>query len=148
MIGQETVSPNGLILSPFVVLVALEAITLMPMAFLFMGKTEAAADRLFEILDQDEGEKPRSTELLTATPIQFQSVSLGYDSANLALSRIDLDAAEGSWVTVMGPSGSGKSSLLNLILGFWQPTAGTINLGGIPTEETSPEEILKHCAYL
>ncbi len=135
-------------LNLFVVLTALEALALMPTAFLFMGKTKAAADRLFQILDHDETRKTTAAPIKSPHPITFNSVSFRYDETADVLDEVSLEFDEGTWTTILGPSGSGKSSLLNLILGFWETNAGSVTLGGIDTKTSSPEEILKHCAYL
>src|SRR6188474_341432 len=55
--------------------------------------------------------------------------------ANVAVAGIDLDVAEGEFVTLLGPSGCGKTTTLGLIAGFFPPTAGEIYLKGKPVAE-------------
>lgn len=148
LISEGDLKASHLVLNLFVVLTALEALALMPTAFLFMGKTKAAADRLFQILDHDETRKTTAAPIKSPHPITFNSVSFRYDETADVLDEVSLEFDEGTWTTILGPSGSGKSSLLNLILGFWETNAGSVTLGGIDTKTSSPEEILKHCAYL
>ncbi|MEA2491425.1 MAG: putative transport system ATP-binding protein [Acidobacteriota bacterium] len=59
------------------------------------------------------------------------------------LSRLDLDIAEGEFLALMGPSGSGKSSLLNLLAGLDRPTSGTIDVAGEKIDALSRRELAR-----
>src|ERR1700723_516292 len=66
--------------------------------------------------------------------------SYGTGSAVLALKNISLPVGPAERVAVMGPSGSGKSSLLNLICGLDQPTSGTVSVAGIRLSELNDDQ--------
>jgi ATP-binding cassette subfamily C protein CydD len=70
---------------------------------------------------------------LRRSDIMLNDVSVAYPGRNgLALDRVNLAIAPGDRITVTGPSGAGKSTLLALLLRFTEPTAGTIEAGGVP----------------
>jgi putative spermidine/putrescine transport system ATP-binding protein len=56
----------------------------------------------------------------------------------VAVDGVDLEVADGEFLTLLGPSGSGKTTVLRMIAGFEQPTAGTIELGGVDVTRTPP----------
>jgi ABC-type lipoprotein export system ATPase subunit len=70
---------------------------------------------------------------MTQSTVQLEKVCKNYGNGEIvhALRDIDLSVAQGERVAVMGPSGSGKSSLLNLICGLDDPTSGTVTVAGI-----------------
>ena len=61
------------------------------------------------------------------TIVDISNVEFGFDNESL-FSNLNLAIQQASWVGVIGPNGSGKTSLLNLILGVYQPVKGTIQL--------------------
>lgn len=103
-----------------------------------MEGIEAAA-RIFEILDQTAARNPpgrshRSFRASIGGPwIVFRDVTLIYPGRNQrALNQINLEIPAGQITALVGPSGAGKSSMIRLLMGFRQPTAGTIEIEGRP----------------
>lgn len=96
-----------------------------------------AAHSLFEVLDAEREVDEGTVEIERARgEIVFESVFLTYPGQNEpALRGINLTIRPGEHVALVGPSGSGKSSLVNLIPRFWEPTHGEIRLDGIPLRE-------------
>jgi putative ABC transport system ATP-binding protein len=82
-----------------------------------------------------------SNETLSQSVIQLTNVSkvYGVGAAVHALRNLDLSVAPGERVAVMGPSGSGKSSLLNLICGLDQPTSGSVKVAGVELSKLSDD---------
>ena len=65
------------------------------------------------------------------------NVSLAFGDGALALDRFSLDVAPGECLGILGPNGAGKTCLLRLLAGFWQPTAGQVELFGVPLRRES-----------
>ncbi len=95
-------------------------------------KALAAAERTFEIMDTSSTVKEKE-DANVLTPLKdritFKDVSFGYDGATV-LKDINLEATKGEIVAIVGPSGVGKSSLVNLIPRFYNPTKGEILIDG------------------
>ena len=93
----------------------------------------AAAIRVFDLLDQKSliNEKVNAQELSNPnSDILFDNVTLSYDGQkNSALKNISLEIPNGKITALVGPSGSGKSSILNLIPRFYDPKSGAILIG-------------------
>ena len=100
----------------------------------------AAGERVFEILDaRPESDKGslvlRSEEVLGR--IEYRGVEFGYESDRPAVHDIDLVVEPGQTVALVGPTGSGKSTLVNLLLRFYELERGQIFLDGHPIQELS-----------
>ncbi len=99
----------------------------------------AAGERIFEILDATpENYEPNSSIQLPKTitgKISFQQVSFEYRDSLPVLHEINLEIKPGETVAIVGPTGAGKSTLVNLIPRFYEPTSGKIEIDGIPLSE-------------
>lgn len=93
----------------------------------------AAATSIFSIIDTEEEKDTGSTELKKAKgEIVFENVSLKYpEKGTFALRKINLKIQPGEHIALVGTSGSGKTSLVNMIPRFWIPTEGKIFIDGI-----------------
>jgi multiple sugar transport system ATP-binding protein len=74
------------------------------------------------------------------TTLRFARVCKAFGRSALVLRDVDLDVADGAFVTLVGPSGCGKSTMLNLVAGFERPTSGQIFLDGVVVNERSPRD--------
>lgn len=93
----------------------------------------AAAERIFEILDAPNEicEKEKAPALgPIKKEIRFEDLSFGYHSTRV-LSRIHLNVRAGEILAIVGPSGVGKTTLVNLLPRFYDPTAGSILIDGV-----------------
>jgi ATP-binding cassette, subfamily C, bacterial CydD len=105
----------------------------------------AAAARACDILDTTPGPASAGARPGSGVPVPvdlrssdiiLNEVSVAYRGRDaLALDRVSLAIAPGGRITVTGPNGAGKSTLLALLLRFAEPTAGTIEAGGVPLAE-------------
>ena len=77
----------------------------------------------------------------TAPAIQFRGVRFGYDASRPVLTNIDLDIRPGSLTGVVGASGSGKSSLVRLVLRLVEPQAGDLLLDDVPLAAMPPHQL-------
>ncbi len=94
----------------------------------------AAAERIFEVIDADEKivDTPDSKEMTKFNHcISYEAVSFSYNEAEQVLDNVSFKVNSGEVVAVVGPSGGGKSTLLDLLPRFYQPQSGTITIDGI-----------------
>jgi ATP-binding cassette subfamily B protein len=100
----------------------------------------ASAERIFDMLDTSrqitEIENPHQLQKARGA-LTFSSVSFGYDPDEPVIKGLDLEIAAGETVAVVGPTGSGKSTLISLLLRFYDPQKGTILIDGCPISELS-----------
>jgi subfamily B ATP-binding cassette protein MsbA len=92
----------------------------------------AAADRIFAFLEQPvEQEKPGAVDLPTMRGrVRFEGVEFAYESGQPVLHEIDLDVRPGEMIALVGHTGSGKTTLANLVARFYDPTVGRVTIDG------------------
>ncbi|UTW11887.1 ABC transporter transmembrane domain-containing protein [Marinobacterium rhizophilum] len=92
----------------------------------------AAFKRVDSLLRQPDSVVARGTHLPSGAAIRLQQLSFSYpDSPQLALRQIDLNLAEGQVLGIVGPTGAGKSTLIQLLMRYWDAQQGTLELGGV-----------------
>jgi ATP-binding cassette, subfamily B, bacterial MsbA len=99
-----------------------------------MAAAVASAERVFEVLDlpSAEGDRPGETTAEFSERIEFRGVSFEYEAAEAVLRDVDLEVQRGQVVAIVGPSGAGKTTLVDLLPRFYEPTRGEILLDGVP----------------
>lgn len=104
----------------------------------------ACADRLFAILAldsiDDQAERKIDSEELKGA-ISFDNVSFSYSSDRSLIEHLDIDVEAGQKVAIVGPTGAGKSTMINLLMRFYDVTAGQIVLDGVPISQYSREDL-------
>lgn len=93
----------------------------------------AAAERVFELLDEAEepADLPNAQPLeVTSGEVKIERLNFGYDPENVILKNVNLNAAPGSMVAIVGPTGAGKTTLVNLLMRFYDPQSGKISIDG------------------
>ncbi|HEM5269073.1 TPA: ABC transporter ATP-binding protein [Streptococcus suis] len=104
----------------------------------------ACADRLFAILAldsiDDQAERKIDSEELKGA-ISFDNVSFSYRSDRSLIEQLNIDVKAGQKVAIVGPTGAGKSTMINLLMRFYDVTAGQIVLDGIPISQYSREDL-------
>ncbi len=107
-------------------------------------KTDASARRYVEVLDADEVivEKPGAEVMPPFSgEIEFRDVSFSYGEGRDVLSHIDLVVPRGATVAVVGPSGAGKTTLVDLLPRFYDCTAGEILIDGRPIRDLNIDSL-------
>ncbi|MDP2644249.1 MAG: ABC transporter ATP-binding protein [Desulfobacterales bacterium] len=115
-----------------------------------MQNAMASAERIFLILDKKDteislnipgpvtGSRQDAPVLKSISQIEFQGVSLSYLPGEPVLKEISLRVKAGEKLAIVGPTGSGKTSLINLLIRFYIPTAGKIFINGIDLRQIDP----------
>ncbi|AZI58949.1 ABC transporter ATP-binding protein [Nakamurella antarctica] len=104
----------------------------------------ASAERVFELLDEPEL-SPEQTTLASKRPthgrVEFADVDFSYNPETPLIEGLSLVATPGQTVAIVGPTGAGKTTLVNLIMRFYEIDAGRITLDGIDTQSMSRHEL-------
>jgi ATP-binding cassette, subfamily B, bacterial MsbA len=115
-------------------------------------KIVAAADRIFEVTDLAPEERvdaapavrpagPPNFSPGSAPSVRFEQVTFSYGHDRAALKDLTLDVASGEAVALVGRSGAGKTTLVNLLLRFYAPESGRILLDGVPLDQIPLPEL-------
>jgi subfamily B ATP-binding cassette protein MsbA len=110
----------------------------------------ASAEAVFQLIDE-ESEQDKGTIVLSKClgNIAFKNVSYRYQGVErYALQNIDLDIPSGSFIAFVGPSGGGKSSLVNLLPRLYEPESGQIFLDGHPVTGIKKSSLRSHMAIV
>ena len=103
---------------------------------------KVAAKRIGEVLEVESPAEPEEEELHFSGDIRLENLSFGYEgAAENAVSEISLHIRPGQQVAVIGGTGSGKSTLVQLLMGFRRPSAGHIYFDGRDSTSISPKTI-------
>ncbi|MCG6940091.1 MAG: thiol reductant ABC exporter subunit CydC [Thiohalocapsa sp.] len=148
---EGTLPPPQLAMLALFALATFEAVAPLPLAFQHLELTLTAARRLFAVVDAEPAvtDPPGPSPRPTRNDIAVRALRFGYPgAARPALDRLDLDVPEGSRTAIVGATGSGKTTLFNLLLRFWAPDAGEISLGGAPLAAFRGEDLRERIALV
>ena len=104
----------------------------------------ASAERVFELLDADEQVPEAATEALPAVPrghVAFEHVSFRYDPERPLIDGLSLTAEPGQTVAIVGPTGAGKTTLVNLLMRFYELDAGRITIDGTDITDVRRDDL-------
>lgn len=93
----------------------------------------SASERIFNLLDQEEesGDAGDATELKDSHgDVEFKDVSFGYNPDHTILHNLSFRADHGKVIAIVGPTGAGKTTIINLLMRFYDPDSGTITVDG------------------
>lgn len=106
--------------------------------------TLAASERIFEIFEEEEMSKEKATikldPLKIKGDIEFKNVKFGYDE-NLVIKDFSIKVKKGQKIAIVGPTGAGKTTLVNLLMKFYEINDGDIFIDGVNTKDLTRENI-------
>ncbi|EOS8054201.1 ABC transporter ATP-binding protein [Enterococcus hirae] len=106
--------------------------------------TVASAERVFEVLDEEEMSDKKSglpVEENTPYKVRFENVQFGYTKDQLLMTDFNLDVKPGEMVAIVGPTGAGKTTLINLLERFYDVSGGSIRYDGVDTRDLSRDNL-------
>ena len=111
-----------------------------------MQSTAAASERVFEFLDEEEMDNQENiTKVLKKSKvkgnIEFKHVKFGYDESRVIINDFSAKATPGQKIAIVGPTGAGKTTMVNLLMKFYEINSGDILIDGVSTKELSRENI-------
>ena len=99
-----------------------------------------SASRVFKLLDEPEISDKKTAVIPQRTDIQFDVNRFSYDGKKDVLQKVHFDVKEGDFIGIVGHTGSGKSTLMSLLMDFYPVTDGQIRIGGIALDDLTDHE--------
>jgi len=114
-------------------------------------RSTAAGERIFEVLDEMESVidplEPETLEEVSGK-VELRNVSFKYDTGDMVLKNINLVAYPGETVAIVGKSGAGKTTFVNLIPRFYDATLGDVMIDDVNVKDILQSELRKHIAIV
>jgi len=151
-IDTGTVNVGAMVAFLQYALMILISIMMLSMLFVMVPRAAAASNRIVEVLETEpsikDPEKPVEVKIEKGH-IVFENVTFKYPhSEEPILYNINFEAKPGETIGILGTTGSGKSTLVNLIPRFYDPTEGRILIDGVDIREMTQEELRKRIGYV
>lgn len=152
VIGGNAVQAGTMTLGDFLMYISFTFLLAMPVIELTSIGTQitealAGLDRIREVMampTEDEEDKRKLALHDVNGTIDFENVEFEYDEGVPVLKGVDFHAEAGSTTALVGSSGSGKSTILSLVLNFIQPTTGKVKIDGIDLDDAKLRDYRKH----
>jgi ATP-binding cassette subfamily B protein len=112
-----------------------------------IGAASAAATRIFELLDAPEQEADVAVSQPTTTAggeVTFSHVKFGYDPTRPLMTDVSFTARPSQKIAIVGPTGAGKTTLVNLLMRFYEIDGGHIYVDGVDTRQMTREDLRRH----
>ncbi|KHF41375.1 ABC transporter ATP-binding protein [Halalkalibacter okhensis] len=110
----------------------------------------AGAERVFEVIDEEEErDKGRALELSEIKgTVSFENVSFSYEDDQNTISNVSFKVNEGETVALVGPTGAGKTTIINLLSKFYEPVSGVITIDGHDITDVKIESLRQHLGFV
>ena len=109
-----------------------------------LQRTAAAGERVFEFFDEpeleDEHEKTARLKNIKGEVV-FKDIRFGYEAGKPVLHRFSAHVYPGQKIAIVGPTGAGKTTLVNLLMRFYETDSGEIRIDGTPTQDVTRENV-------
>jgi len=109
-----------------------------------LQRTAAANERVFEFFDEEElADESQKLEKLgnIKGDVEFKNVHFGYEKDKIIINNFSAKAKAGQKIAIVGPTGAGKTTMVNLLMRFYEIDSGEILLDGIPTSQVTREDV-------
>ncbi len=109
-----------------------------------LQRTGAASERVFEFLEEEElADESQKTKTLTSIKgdVEFKNVKFGYDKDKTIINDFNAKIKAGQKIAIVGPTGAGKTTIVNLLMRFYEIDSGEILLDGIPISQVTRENV-------
>ena len=121
-------------------------LTQLAQAFTAMQSAAAASERVFEFLEEEElPDESGKTAYLSPERVRgdvsFRHVRFGYDPDKIIIRDFSAEISAGQKVAIVGPTGAGKTTMVNLLMRFYEPLGGGIEIDGIPVDELTRKNV-------
>lgn len=106
--------------------------------------TVASAERVFELLDEKEEDLDPEVPVYPKTKrsdVRFEGVTFGYSKDKPLMEELSLEACCGDTVAIVGPTGAGKTTLVNLLMRFYEVDGGSITIDGVSTRDMTRHQL-------
>lgn len=113
--------------------------------------TIASAERVFEVIDEEEMKNTkanRPVETDSDNLVELEHVQFGYNDDELLMKDYNLAVKRGQQVAIVGPTGAGKTTIINLLERFYDVKGGSIRLKGVDTRDLDREDLRSHFAMV
>ncbi len=151
LISRGVNDPSGVIVLSFIVSASFSSTQSLTKVISSLLDTYAASERIFSLQDTEpEVSEPQDAlEIDEINRVSFENVSFRYNpSSPVILDGVDLSFGKGDKIGIMGQSGIGKSTILRLLLRFWEPTSGRITIDGVPMDEIKISSLYSKIGFL
>jgi ATP-binding cassette subfamily B protein len=111
-----------------------------------MQSTAASAERVFEFLDEKEEAPETDTTIVLENAkgaVDFEKVVFGYDPDKTIIKGLNANIKQGQRVAIVGPTGAGKTTIVNLLMRFYDVNKGAIKIDGVDTREMKRSDVRK-----
>jgi ATP-binding cassette subfamily B protein len=150
-LADGAVSPGDIVTVAYLLSLMTVPISLLGFVIWEMAHSLAAWRRVQEVLDSDSVVAHGLTEALheaTGGGVDSKGVSFGYSPDELVLDNVTLDITGGKTVAIVGPTASGKSTLVLLMARLWDPATGSISLDGRDLRDFAQSELASEVAFV
>lgn len=113
-------------------------------AFSNLQSAGAAMSRVFEFLEEEELDDESEKKQKLRNPegnVRFENVSFGYNKDQTIIHNFSVDAKAGQKIAIVGPTGAGKTTIVNLLMRFYETNDGEIVIDGVSTKDMTREEV-------
>ncbi len=152
LVGNQTIQIGNIAAITEYALLALSYLMLAAMVFVVIPRSVASLKRLEEVMDFEPSisdPEPFSFQIRDASAASYQNVSFAYGKeSNPVIEKISFTIPAGKTTAIVGATGSGKSTLMKLLLRINNPTSGEIKLNDVPTTALTQSSIREQVAYV